>query len=138
MGLSLFFILLSALTYQAIDPDQYRWENRLLIVVDNRVETPGRSEQFRSFQDRDSSNRERDLLLITLSGNSVWLDNVRQGSNASLWRDHFNISPQFRGLLLIGKDGGIKFTSTEHTETQTIYDLIDSMPMRQQEMRNKN
>ena len=37
-------------------------------------------------------------------------------------------------VLLIGKDGGEKFRSTKHVEVETIFKLIDSMPMRQAEM----
>ncbi len=38
-------------------------------------------------------------------------------------------------VLLIGKDGGIKMRSATPVAAEDILSLIDSMPMRQQEMR---
>ena len=39
-------------------------------------------------------------------------------------------------IILIGKDGGIKMEKEEF-DLSAIYELIDSMPMRQQEMNIK-
>jgi hypothetical protein len=36
--------------------------------------------------------------------------------------------------LLIGKDGGVKLRSSEPVSVKDIFGLIDSMPMRRQEM----
>ena len=40
-------------------------------------------------------------------------------------------------ILLVGKDGGVKLRSEEPVSIQRIFDLIDSMPMRRREMREK-
>jgi hypothetical protein len=40
-------------------------------------------------------------------------------------------------VVLIGKDGGIKFQGNEF-ELSSLLQLIDAMPMRQQEMKNQN
>lgn len=49
----------------------------------------------------------------------------------------YNVTPDQFTLLLIGKDGGEKFRSAKPVEIETIFRLIDSMPMRQAEMRSK-
>jgi len=41
-------------------------------------------------------------------------------------------------VLLIGKDGGVKLRSSEPVSMKDLFGLIDSMPMRQQEMESKN
>jgi len=40
-------------------------------------------------------------------------------------------------VLLIGKDGGVKLRSSEPVSMKDLFGLIDSMPMRQQEMGSK-
>ncbi len=51
----------------------------------------------------------------------------------------YNVAPNQFALLLIGKDGGEKLRSDKLVKIETIFRLIDSMPMRQAEMgRKKN
>jgi len=40
-------------------------------------------------------------------------------------------------VLLIGKDGGVKLRSSGPVSMKDLFGLIDSMPMRQQEMDSK-
>ncbi len=47
-----------------------------------------------------------------------------------------NINPNLYTLVLIGKDGGKKFSSNIIITSAKLYSLIDQMPMRKQEMRN--
>lgn len=41
-------------------------------------------------------------------------------------------------IILIGKDGGVKKRKTSLMQTDELFGIIDSMPMRQSEMRRKN
>lgn len=45
-------------------------------------------------------------------------------------------SQQFR-TILVGKDGGIKLNSDKPLDACALFNLIDTMPMRRQEMRAK-
>ena len=40
-------------------------------------------------------------------------------------------------VVLIGKDGGEKYRSTQPVTVQKLYSVIDKMPMRQDEIRNR-
>ena len=71
--------------------------------------------------------RERDLTLITAVGTSP---------EAEALRRRFRLDGAFH-VLLVGKDGGAKLTSTEPVGPETILPLIDAMPMRQDEMRKR-
>ena len=44
------------------------------------------------------------------------------------------INPSLLTLVLIGKDGGVKFSSNKIITSNKLYSLIDKMPMRKQEM----
>ena len=52
-------------------------------------------------------------------------------------RKKFNIPRGEFTVILVGKDGGIKLKRQEHTQLNDIFALIDAMPMRQEEMRQK-
>ena len=41
-------------------------------------------------------------------------------------------------LLLVGKDGGEKYNSNDPVNINVIYELIDGMPMRKQEIKERN
>lgn len=41
-------------------------------------------------------------------------------------------------VILIGLDGGVKLRQTEALETKKLFDLINSVPMRQAEMRKND
>ncbi len=51
-------------------------------------------------------------------------------------KQHLN-APQFR-VLLKGKDGGIKYSSTKILTLAKLYAIIDAMPMRKEEMRERS
>ena len=40
-------------------------------------------------------------------------------------------------IVLIGKDGGVKLDQAKGISIQEVFDLIDTMPMRQAEIRKK-
>lgn len=62
----------------------------------------------------------------------------REGISAPLVRDirnYFQISPEYFSMLLVGKDGNVKsWYPSPMWSMAIIYDLIDSMQLRRQEM----
>ncbi|KAG9348955.1 hypothetical protein JZ751_029272 [Albula glossodonta] len=62
----------------------------------------------------------------------------REGLSASLVRDirnYFQISPEYFSMLLVGKDGNVKsWYPSPMWSMAIIYDLVDSMQLRRQEM----
>ena len=58
---------------------------------------------------------------------------VPRGSNEL--RSFFDVEKESFKVVLIGKDGGSKFQSSGITTAEVFYKKIDSMPMRQQEMK---
>ena len=90
-------------------------------------DTPNSAEldqQRQIFEKKQSHLEERDMLLLN-----------RQSKSPDL--AGFSLATNFEGVLLIGKDGGIKLQKPFFVESQVICDLVDSMPMRRAEMRSK-
>ena len=77
------------------------------------------------FEEAAAELKERDMLLLEIEPN-----------NQELVK--FSLSENFEGVLLIGKDGGLKASYKLLVKPKTLFDLVDSMPMRKAEMRTGN
>ena len=54
--------------------------------------------------------------------------------NAEHLRQNLGIEHSFTGIVLIGKDGGVKMKKEFQVDPKTVFTLIDGMPMRRAEM----
>jgi hypothetical protein len=59
----------------------------------------------------------------------------RQTANSI--RYHFDVPQRLFTLILVGKDGGVKLKRNDQVNLTDVFGLIDSMPMRQNEMQQK-
>lgn len=119
----------------AANLDALLWQARPVVIfasakTDERVE-----EQLRLLDQRQSAVHERDIVVVT-----VWPDRVEMdGKSVTLKprdvRRRFNVAENRFVVLLVGKDGGIKRGSHTVVEPESLFGQIDSMPMRQREMR---
>ena len=124
-----FLLLISLLFLDQQSPfAEYRWENRI-IVIDEQLEDS--AQQLKAFLMQDEALQDRDLLIFLKSGSEL----ICKSADKPTVVDTRN---RFSGVVLIGKDGGIKLQRDRVVATQVIFDLIDAMPMRQSEMRRKS
>ncbi len=52
-------------------------------------------------------------------------------------RQTLGVEPSGFAVVLIGKDGGVKRKETKPIDPNVLFETIDTMPMRRQEMRTK-
>ena len=117
-------LLLFSFACFAQNIQEYRWKNRLIVLVSNASNSAEHNQQRQIFELKQSQLEERDIILLN-----------RKPKSSELSR--FSLDGNFQGVLLIGKDGGIKLKKPFIVKPQTIFDLVDSMPMRRAEMRSK-
>ena len=123
----------------SMDLTQFQWKNRLLFLF-----APQRSDRFFSNLLNDISvNRyeveDRDLVVFeilesepsSINGSSLDVQ------SAAAARNKFDTPAGRFTVILVGKDGGVKLRRHTEVKLSDIFALIDSMPMRQQEMRQK-
>lgn len=116
---------------------EYRWEKRIIILVSGKDATISSQKQLEALVSKKSALEERDLILFLLNKHSVVCSNKDASQiDAVKLRKELKIDGAFEGVILIGKDSGVKMREEFHVEPQKIFDLIDSMPMRQTEMKN--
>ncbi|MBT8237722.1 MAG: DUF4174 domain-containing protein [Croceitalea sp.] len=123
------FIVILFFTFtmgNAQDLASYKWKNRVIILFSN-TNSKLMNQQFRLLNEQVASLQDRDIVVLT--PNSV--DQLSHKKNIKLEED-------FVGLILIGKDGGIKLKKSFVVEPEVIFNLVDSMPMRRAEIRKQN
>ena len=116
---------------------EHLWKDRVLIVTASSPTNVGYKRQDQLLMKGRKGMKERDLVIYRLYSDH-WLnpDNHRiSEEQAKAMYRAFDIDPDTFSVLLIGKDGGIKMRRDDIVSTREFFQLIDSMPMRQQEMR---
>ena len=122
-----------------LDLDALRWKNRVLVLF-----SPSESEaSFQSQkQDLASSTKavlDRDLVILEImeQGESRAGNQLLSEKSVQDIREKLGVETGSFQVLLIGKDGGVKLRSSEPVSTKDLFGLIDSMPMRRQEMESR-
>ena len=124
---------------EPLDLSQFQWKNRLLFLF-----APNRSHPlFVSLHNSLSAQRaeveDRDLVIFEIlesdpsSMNSKYL----ASETAVSLRKRYSVNPGEFSVLLVGKDGGMKLKRQNETRLEYIFALIDSMPMRREEILQK-
>lgn len=118
--------------------ETYRWERRLLLVIAAEAEAPALGEQGAILLDPGFAERDLDLIEV-VGGAPVTINGEATPTlNADALRGRYNPSAVPFRALLIGKDGGVKRQADEPLSASEIFALIDTMPMRRQEMRRQD
>ncbi len=114
----------------------YQWKNRILIISGDSFEMKS---CYQLYKKETESIRDRDMLLIYISPSSIQSFPSTPDIEAEKAKiiHHFDIQPDKGETILIGKDGGIKLRKPIPVSTNEVFDLIDSMPMRRAEVRDK-
>ncbi len=127
--LGLFFLSCSFMYKE--DLRKFKWQNRILIIVDkesNTIDEKIKKHYSVEFEDRD-------LLIMKVIDNKVFMNDSLVSH--SLKESVFSIIDKQAGnnnMILIGKDGKVKHKYFFNHEISEILDDIDSMPMRIREM----
>ena len=115
----------------------YQDQKRLLLIFAPSSTQADYEQQHTLLRGHEAACEERDLLVFHLFADGISYAGevqVDAQSTADL-RRHFDIARRAFHLVLIGKDGGVKWQAAQPTPLAQIFEIIDRMPMRQQEMR---
>jgi hypothetical protein len=141
----IFFILISLTVWTpretlSMDLTQFQWKNRLLLIFAQ----DGNHPLFQDLQSQILAQKaevdDRDLIVfeVPAQGPARMNTNTLDRKEADSIRNHFAIPSDEYSLILVGKDGGIKLKRKDQVDLKEVFELIDSMPMRQNEMRQKS
>ncbi len=106
---------------QSPNLDALRWNNRVLLLFAPKV-----TRQKQLLESHASALEERNLKVFEITGVSEADEQLR---------GKFYIEAGAFAVVLIGRDGWKKLKRSEPINPNDIFRLIDSMPMRKEEMR---
>jgi hypothetical protein len=123
----------------SLDLSQFQWKNRLLFLFAPSRDHPLFSKLHNSLLSLKAGVADRDLIIFEIieSGPSSMNKKDLDPQTARSLRKKFDTPTGKFTVILVGKDGGIKLKRQDQTQLTDIFALIDSMPMRQEEMRQK-
>ena len=122
---------------ETIDLKPYQWENRLLLFFAHSPDEAAYQKQLDLWEEREAEILDRDLVFFHLFQSTpgrAGADAFSAPAAEELARE-YDVSFDEPTVLLIGKDGGVKLRRSMPVSPEDINALIDSMPMRQREMR---
>ncbi|PVY44075.1 DUF4174 domain-containing protein [Pontibacter virosus] len=112
--------------------EDYKWENRLLLLFAPSADDPQLIRQKEIVSNSQQGITERQLVVLELA----------PGSNAARMRKDllkkFKVEAGSYTLLLLGKDGLEKYRTQKAVPIEEVFKIIDQMPMRRQEMRKQD
>ena len=116
--------------------ETWAWNYRPLIWFAPAENDARLAQQRAQFADVQDELRDRDLALVELIGDTVRiLSGPELAIDARQLHDRLGMAGDRFDVALVGKDTGIKLRSAEPVAAADLFGLIDSMPMRRQEMK---
>uniref|UniRef100_A0A8C6VIM9 Coiled-coil domain-containing protein 80 n=1 Tax=Naja naja TaxID=35670 RepID=A0A8C6VIM9_NAJNA len=130
---------------------RFRWRRRLLVMSSPSEEEWAYSQQLAALNGQACNFGLRHIIILKLLGVGEEIGGVLElypinGSSSvdredvpvhlvKDIRNYFQISPEYFSMLLVGKDGNVKsWYPSPMWSMVIVYDLIDSMQLRRQEM----
>jgi len=145
-GISLFLLVVVSMAQASekgsvadLDLDSLRWKNRVLVLFFPSESDASFQLQKRGLASSEQGVHDRDLMVLEISeqGQSRAGNQLLSEKSVHDIRKRLGVVGGSFQVLLIGKDGGVKLRSSEPVSAKDIFGLIDSMPMRQQEMESR-
>ncbi|EDP94293.1 DUF4174 domain-containing protein [Kordia algicida OT-1] len=143
MRITLFIIsIIYCLNINAQDLKKHRWEHRILIVKMPSVNSKEAQAQLKEINMSQEGMIERKLVLYTIIEDDFIFMNYEncqlnnKGKVSKKIKKILNSKDDFE-ILLIGLDGGIKLQQNTVLTKKALFNKIDAMPMRSNELRRK-
>ncbi|MEP1207036.1 MAG: DUF4174 domain-containing protein [Rhizobiaceae bacterium] len=140
--ISVLFLAVWSTGAMAADPlKNLQWEKRpLLLFAKSRSFAP-LDKQIDLLRSYRPDLEDRDMVVLSTTGRqetsaAIGYVSINRGTAREL-KKRFAPAPKGMTIILVGKDGQEKSRWQQIVEPQVIFDLIDSMPMRQDEVQQQ-
>jgi hypothetical protein len=116
---------------------QYLWKNRVILILSE--DNAAFQRQMLAFKANEKGMYERSLIVYHLKSDEyeqvMPKGDVQRSMNLFKKNNQANVSFE---LILIGLDGGIKLRQKEFLSCEKLFAIIDSMPMRSADIKNRD
>ena len=129
--LILLLIIFPVMLINSSPLDKYLWKNRVVVTFSPSKNNTERNYFVNSINRNLCKFNSRNIIHIDF----IFKENDQEIENFESSFENISLSSSEFRLILIGKDGGIKLNSRK-ISLEEMFSLIDTMPMRQEEMLN--
>lgn len=137
--LLLFFMNNYSENIAAQDFSTHKWENRLVLILTDNTDNEKYFNQVNELKNQPDGIKERKIVVYHITP-----EKFKVGLSGGKWQkseteyERYKKTNSQPEIILLGLDGGVKLRSEEFLSNQKLFETIDAMPMRMQEMRRKN
>ena len=123
----------------SVDLGKFRWNNRLVLIFAPSNKNVYYLKQKSALKGMANELDDRDIIVFELieAGPSRMGERLLTNGQQSFLRRELEVSIDDFAFILIGKDGTVKLRAEQAVLSSDLFNLIDSMPMRKEEMRRK-
>ncbi|MEL6546463.1 MAG: CIA30 family protein [Myxococcota bacterium] len=116
--------------------EEFHWKKRVVVLSGPYADDERVRGQLSKANASRAESDERDIVWVTLFDKGVSQASSRPLSLAEIRevRHKLDLQPGEFSIVLVGKDGSIKLRRSAIAEMSELHDLIDTMPMRRNEM----
>ncbi len=107
------------------------WQKRVLLIGAPTASQADFQQQKQLLADAAAQLKERDFLVLEVPYDKL------TAADQQYWQKELGQSLTRFTVVLIGKDGGVKRTSAQPLPPADLFNTVDKMPMRRQEMKRK-
>ena len=114
----------------------YKWKYRPLVIFAASAADAGLARQRQIVASLRPAFIDRQMVIVYVTGTTVSADLAPPPRmSADALRQRYGVAAEEFKAVLVGKDGGVKLTSSKPFPAQTLFRTIDAMPMRADESR---
>ncbi|MFL1011289.1 DUF4174 domain-containing protein [Flavisericum labens] len=123
--------------------ETHKWKHRIVIIKASEIDSNTSQKQLQEFRNSTRELIDRKIVMYKITGDKFqYIDYSNSKLNHSgkisetLTKRVLNKNIKFE-VLLIGLDGGIKLQQKKVLIKEKLFEIIDSMPMRQAELKKR-
>jgi hypothetical protein len=133
----IFFILLSFFSFGQ-NMEKHLWKNRVLLIYSIDEKSQKLENQLTILREHKKKLLERKIVVYSFTEKRYSFNFKNKWENSEILYSKFNPKNELFRVILIGLDGKIKLEQPTILSTEKLFTIIDRMPIRKREIRNKN
>jgi len=118
--------------------EKHQWNDRVILIFSNDKSSSELEKQIDLFQKEKVGLEERKLKIYQFSEGDYKFSFFDSWKKSTLNLKRFFDKEESFKIVLIGLDGGIKLKQNIILTPEKLFAIIDGMPMRKRELKNKN
>lgn len=133
------FISINMNQLNAQNIESHKWKSRVLLVLTDDLSSTVFKNQIEELQAHENGLKDRKLMIYQIKKDGFKSGLTETGAwqkSTQAYKKYKKSKTDFE-VILIGLDGGVKLTETDLISCETLFRIIDVMPMRQSELNNR-